>query len=145
MVRIPARVAPKISGYSLLTGLSRQKITLEEPSSSSYAQIPSGETTCSTPQHRLIWTCLNSPRERSTCVFGALKQGTGPLLVSSCLEIGRSRRQRGLDNTVGAAAAAAAAAALALTIDKVSQPLQLLCEHWTGLVMMPKKVTESRV
>ena len=80
MVRIPARVAPKVSGYSLLTGLSRQKITHEEPSSSSYAQIPS--------------------------VFGALKQGTGPLLVSSCLEIGRSRRQRGLDNTVGAAAAA---------------------------------------
>ena len=88
-----------------------------------------GEITCSTPQSRLIWVCLQQPSWTFDTHLRRSQTGY-PSVVYSLLGPGRSRRKRGLANTMGAAAAAP-------RCHWGSQPLLRLCAHW--------KARESRL
>ena len=84
--------------------------------------LPCGETTCSTPLPRLIWVCLQQPSwilnmhlQRSQTRY--------PSVVSSLLGIGRSCREKGLVNMLGAVAAAPCS-------HWENQLSLLLCVHW---------------
>ena len=67
----------------------------KEASFSSCALCHAVKTTCSTPQPRLIWVCLQQPSWTLNMHFGRCQTGY-PSVVSSLLEIGRSRRESGL-------------------------------------------------
>ena len=116
--------APKVSGYSLPTGLTRQKIApfFQRTFLQQLCTLPCGETKSSTPQPRLIWVCLQQPSGTLDTLLRRSQTGYHSV-VFSALEIGRSRRERGLANTVGTAAAAPRSR-------WESQPLLLLCAFW---------------
>ena len=110
----------------LITDWTHQKINYSFFFQSTFLQqlctLPSGETACSTPQPRFIWVCLQQPSW--TLDTHRWRSETGYLqLFSSLLEIGRSRRETGLANTVGAAAAAP-------RHHRQSQLLLFPCKHW---------------
>ena len=98
--------APNVSGYSLLIGLTRLKnyfsFFFKEHSFSSYVlcHMRWNHLFYSSAQVDLGMPSTYSPCEDSTCIFGALKQGTYPSVVSSLLRTGSSRRESGLANTV---------------------------------------------
>ena len=74
--------APKISRYSLLTGLTRQTIIpfFQRTFLRQLCILTCGETTCSISQPRYVF---NSPNERYTRIFSTLKQGTLQLFFTS--------------------------------------------------------------
>ena len=118
---------PKVSRYSFLIGLTRQRITpffffFKEPSFTKLCTLPCGETSRSTPQPRLIWVCMSSTALVSAQHATSPLSNRAPFSCFSLPEIGRGLRERGLANTVGAAAAAP-------RCHRESQPLLLLCAY----------------